>query len=95
MCFFVNFAKILGTPLLQNTTGELLLKMDTFQSCGSTAHQTDCMIQIFEKYQCRSSILIKLQCDFNKNGTLSQAHFNWFSTDVEQLLCRTSLSGCF
>ena len=32
---------------------------------------------------------------FNENGTLSQAYFHWFNTDVEQLFSRRSPSGCF
>ena len=33
--------------------------------------------------------------NFNEKGTLSQAYFNVFSTDVEQQFCRRSPSGCF
>ena len=48
MYFPVNFAKILGTPLLQNTFGELLLKIDILQNSCSTEYQADCMIKILE-----------------------------------------------
>ena len=49
MCFPVHFAKILGTPFLQNASRELLLKMDILQNSCSTEYQADRMIQIFEK----------------------------------------------
>ena len=63
-CFPVNLAKILRTPILQNTSGKLLLKMDIFQNSCSTEYQAHYMIKIFETYQRRSSILVKLQTYF-------------------------------
>ena len=38
---------------------------------------------------------VKVTCNFNKNRTLSQAYFNSLITDLEQLFCNRSLSGCF
>ena len=99
MCFPVHFAKILGTPFLQNASGELLLKMDILQNSCSTEYQADRMIQIFEKHQWRSPILVNLQptpCNFNEQALMNtQACFNWFSTNVEHLFSRRTPSGCF
>ena len=74
-------------------------KIDILLNSCVTEYQTNCMIKISEKYQWESSILVKwrgsITCNFSKNGTLSQAYFNWFSSDLEKLFCRRSLSGCF
>ena len=61
MRFPVNFAKSLGTTYLQNTSEEPLLKRDIFKNSCFAEYQADCMIQIFQKYQWRSSVLVKFE----------------------------------
>ena len=48
----------LWDTFLQNTSRELLLKMDILQDSCFTEYQSDCMIKIFEKYQWGSWILV-------------------------------------
>ena len=75
MCFPVNFAKIWGTLFLQNTSRELLLKMDILQNSCSTEYQAGCMIKIFEKYWLRSSIFGPTASSFNVEEALLQSAY--------------------
>ena len=84
MCFPVNFAKILGTPFsgsFRNTSGELLLKMDILQNSCSTEYQADCMVKIFEQYQLRSSISVKLGL-LGFVEDLPVVASKWITTDI-------------
>ena len=65
-CVFLRFLRKYEGHLLQNTTRELLPKVDILENSCFTEYQADCMMKIFEKHQRRSSILVKLQA-YSKN----------------------------
>ena len=89
----MNFSKIFGTTFYTIATENCFWKWIFFKIAVLWYQAVFYSIKIFKNYQWRSSILVKLPA--YSNGTLSQAYFSWFRTDIKQLFCRRSPTGCF
>ena len=70
-----KYVLIIGIWWINSSHLKCSAKIDILQNSCLTEYQTNCMIKIFEKYQWRSSTLVKwkasITCNFSKNRTLS------------------------